>query len=114
MFGFEKNERYPNEEAIPLTILINPVIKILSEELIDGWEGCLSIPGLRGLIPRYKKIQYSGYDQDGKFLNRIAEGFHARVVQHEVDHLDGRLFVHRLKNIHSFGFEDELGEINRP
>ena len=108
MFGFEYNERYPNEKPVPFTVLINPVIETLSDEMVDGWEGCLSVPGLRGLVPRYKKIQYSGYDLERNPISRIAEGFHARVVQHECDHIDGILFPHRIKDMKFFGFEDEL------
>ena len=108
MFGFEKSERYPNEKPVPFTILINPNIEILSDERNDAWEGCLSVPGLRGLVSRYNKIEYSGFDPEGKPIYRIAEGFHARVVQHECDHLDGILFPHRLKDLKYFGFEDEL------
>lgn len=108
MFGFEKNKRYPNEKPVPFTILINPRYKILSEETVDGWEGCLSVPGLRGLISRFNKIEYSGYNLEGQLVTRTAEGFHARVVQHECDHLDGILFPHRLKDPKLFGFEDEL------
>lgn len=109
MFGFDKNERYPNESALPFTILVNPTFKVLSEKLSDGWEGCLSVPGLRGLVPRFEKIEYSGYDlMTGNFIKRMAEGFHARIIQHECDHLDGILFPQRLKDINSFGFEDEL------
>jgi peptide deformylase len=110
MFGFEYNERYPNEKPIPFTILINPVMTILSNEMIDGWEGCLSVPGLRGLVPRFRKIQYDGYDLEGNLISRIVEGFHARVVQHELDHIDGVLFPHRIKDMKFFGFEDELKE----
>ncbi len=108
MFGFEKNERYPNEEPVPFTILINPVINNLSDEMQDAWEGCLSVPGLRGLVSRYNKIEYSGFNEDGQPIKRIAEGFHARVVQHECDHLDGILYPQRLKDLRFFGFEDEL------
>ena len=108
MFGFEKNIRYPHEAPVPFTILINPVIEILSGEMIDGWEGCLSVPGLRGLVSRYQKIKYSGFDENGRTFSCIAEGFHARIVQHECDHLDGILFPHRLKDLRYFGFEDEL------
>lgn len=108
IFGFDKSERYPDQEPIPLTILINPVIKVLSDEIVDGWEGCLSVPGLRGLVPRYNKIEYSGFDPDGNRINCIAQGFHARSVQHECDHLDGILYPQRLKNLRFFGFEDEL------
>lgn len=108
MFGFESNPRYPDEQPIPFTVLINPVIEILSDELEDGWEGCLSIPGLRGLVPRYKKIRYQGYDLDQQPITRVAEGFHARVLQHECDHLDGILYPRRINDLRFFGFEDEL------
>lgn len=111
LFGFESNPRYPDEEHIPLTVLINPEIRPLSDERVDGWEGCLSLPGLRGLVPRYKKIQYHGYDLQGKRITRTADDFHARVVQHECDHLDGILYPHRMKNLQYFGFEDELAEL---
>ena len=114
MFGFESNERYPNEKPIPFTVLINPIIEILSDEIVDGWEGCLSVPGLRGFVPRYKKIKYSGYDPEGNPVSRIAEGFHARVVQHEYDHIDGILFPRRIKDMKLFGFEDELKDIIWP
>ena len=108
MFGFEKNKRYPHAKPIPFTILINPIIKVLSSEMNDDWEGCLSVPGLRGLVSRYNQIEDSGYDPDGHYITRFAEGFHARVVQHECDHLDGILFPQRLKDMRFFGFEDEL------
>lgn len=108
MFGFAGSKRYPNEQPVPFTILINPEYQILSHELVDGWEGCLSVPGLRGLVPRYKKIEYRGYDPEGKLITRIAEDFHARIIQHECDHLDGVLFPYRLKDIRAFGYEDEL------
>lgn len=110
MFGFEKNKRYPNEKPVPFTILINPVYQIISDVLVDGWEGCLSVPGLRGLVPRYKKIEYSGYTPDGKLITRNAADFHARIIQHECDHLDGVLFPYRLKDIQFFGYEDEFGD----
>ena len=112
MFGFEKSERYPGKDSIPFTVLINPTITFLSEETTDDWEGCLSIPGLRGLVPRYKKIKYDGYDIHGNFIMRIAEDFHARVVQHEYDHLDGILFPQRMKDMRSFSYEDELVKMN--
>ena len=108
MFGFEDNERYPHEESVPFTILINPIIKILSNETTNAWEGCLSIPGLRGLVPRYNHIHYAGYDAKGQFFSREAIGFHARMVQHECDHLDGILFPQRIKDMRYFGFEDEI------
>lgn len=108
MFGFEENTRYPDADSVPFTILINPTIKILSDELVDGWEGCLSVPGLRGLVPRFNHIEYSGYDHTGQLITRQVEGFHARVVQHELDHLDGILYPQRIKDLRFFGFEDEL------
>ena len=108
MFGFEFSTRYPNEKPVPLTVLINPVIETLSEKMIEDWEGCLSIPGLRGLVPRYENIRYKGFDLEGKPIDRVVDGFHARVVQHECDHIDGVLFPHRMKDLTSFGFEDEL------
>lgn len=108
IFGFEKSERYPNEAPVPFTILINPVIEILSDEMIDGWEGCLSVPGLRGLVPRYQKIKYTGFDLHQNLIERIAENFHARIIQHECDHLDGILFPRIIKDMRNFGFEDEI------
>lgn len=108
MFGFDISKRYPGEESIPLTVLINPVIKPLSENMEDGWEGCLSVPGLRGVVSRYDHIEYSGYDLEGNPISKVAEGFHARVVQHECDHIDGVLFPYRIKDMKFFGFEDEL------
>lgn len=114
MFGFEQNARYPNEKPVPFTVLINPEIKVLSNEMLDGWEGCLSVPGLRGLISRYKKIEYSGFNMEGNKISQIAEGFHARVLQHECDHLDGILFPHKLKSLQYFGFEDELKDLIWP
>lgn len=114
LFGFESNPRYPDEKPVPLTLLINPEIEVLSNELVDGWEGCLSVTGLRGLVPRYHQIRYQGYDEQGQLITQIAEGFHARVVQHECDHLDGILFPERIKNLKNFGFEDELKEIIWP
>lgn len=108
IFGFEKSERYPNEAPVPFTILINPVIEILSDEMIDGWEGCLSVPGLRGLVSRYQKIKYMGFDLNQNTIERYASNFHARIIQHECDHLDGILFPRRIKDIRYFGFEDEI------
>lgn len=108
MFGFEKSIRYPNEAPVSFTILINPVIEILSDEMIDGWEGCLSVPGLRGLVPRYQKIKYTGFDLEKNPIERIVEGFHARIIQHECDHLEGILFPLRIKDMRHFGFEEEI------
>ena len=108
IFGFESSARYPDEKPVPFTVLINPVIEFLSDEMLDGWEGCLSVPGLRGLVPRFRQIRYSGVDLEGNAFTRVAEGFHARIVQHECDHLDGILFPQRIKDMRFFGFEDEL------
>jgi len=110
IFGFEKNQRYPKEDAVPFTVLINPVMEPLSDEMVEDWEGCLSIPGLRGMVPRYKKIKYSGYDAEGNFFSRKVKDFHARVVQHELDHIAGTLYVHQMKNMRTLGFEDLLRE----
>lgn len=108
IFGFDNNKRYQNEAPIPFTALINPVIEVLSNEMSDAWEGCLSVPGLRGLVPRYINIKYHGFDIDGKVISRSAKNFHARVVQHECDHLDGILFPQRIQDMRYFGFEDEF------
>jgi len=108
VFGFEHSARYPNEEPVPMTILINPQIEIIDATLLDGWEGCLSVPGIRGLVPRCKKIKYTGLDADGKKIARIAENFHARVVQHEMDHIDGILYPQKIADMKNFGFEDVL------
>jgi peptide deformylase len=111
IFGFEHSPRYPNEKPVPPTILINPIIEFLSDEMIDRFEGCLSVPGLRGLVPRYNKIKYTGFDPEGNPISRVAEGFHARMVQHETDHLDGILFPERIKDLRYFGYEDELERV---
>ncbi len=111
MFGFESNKRYSKEQAIPFTVLINPTIEFLSEEMVDGWEGCLSVPGLRGLVPRYQHIRYQGYDIEGQHIVRTVDAFHARVVQHEYDHLEGILYPQRIKDLRFFGFEEELVNI---
>ena len=108
IFGVDRNPRYPDAEPVPMTVLINPEIEILTDEMDDGWEGCLSVPGLRGLVPRYTRLRYRGVDQHGKRFEREAHGFHARVVQHECDHLDGILYPMRLKDIRSFGYEEAL------
>ena len=108
IFGFEHNERYPDAPAVPLTVLCNPVITPLSDEMEDGWEGCLSVPGMRGEVPRYSRIRYSGFDPQGKPIEREAEGFHARVVQHECDHLIGRLYPSRIRDFSRFGFTEVL------
>ncbi|MBL1259546.1 MAG: peptide deformylase [Thiotrichaceae bacterium] len=108
VFGLAANPRYPEEESIPMTVLVNPRIEPLSDQVEDGWEGCLSVPGLRGLVSRYTYIRYSGFDQFGGKIEREVRGFHARVVQHECDHLDGVLYPQRMTNMRAFGFEDEL------
>ncbi|MET0378982.1 MAG: peptide deformylase [Spongiibacteraceae bacterium] len=108
IFGFENNARYPDAPAVPKTILINPVLTPLDDEQVDGWEGCLSVPGMRGLVPRYRRLRYTGFDPSGKPVDRIAEDFHARVVQHECDHLDGVLYPMRIRDMTRFGFNEEL------
>ena len=108
IFGFESSPRYPDAVPVPQTILINPVITPLSEEEEAGWEGCLSVPGLRGEVPRYTKIRYQGFDQHGAAIDRVAEGFHARVVQHECDHLWGVLYPQRIRDMTRFGFLEVL------
>ncbi|MBO9826664.1 peptide deformylase [Xanthomonas sp. A2111] len=108
VFGFERSARYPDAPPVPRTALANVEIEPLSDELEDGWEGCLSIPGLRAVIPRYRHIRYRGVLPDGTPLQREAEGFHARVVQHEHDHLIGRLYPSRIRDFDRFGFEDVL------
>lgn len=108
IFGLERNPRYPDAEPVPLTILVNPLIEPLSEETIDGWEGCLSVPGLRGKARRFKHIRYTGFDAKGNRIERVVEDFHARVVQHECDHLDGILYPQRMHDMTEFGFQDEL------
>lgn len=102
------NPRYPEAPAIPFTVLINPELSPLSEEMEAGWEGCLSLPGLRGLVPRYKRLRYRGFDQYGRTIDRTVEGFHARVVQHETDHLRGILYPMRMPDMSRFGFTDVL------
>lgn len=108
IFGFERNERYPEAPPVPMTVLINPVITPLSDELADGWEGCLSVPGLRGVVPRYTRLRYTGFDAKGQPIDREAEGFHARVVQHECDHLIGRLYPTRMTDLTKLGFTSVL------
>jgi peptide deformylase len=108
VFGFESNARYPEADAVPETILINPVIEPLGDAMQDGWEGCLSVPGLRGLVPRFERVRYRGFDEGGVALEREVDGFHARVVQHECDHLDGILYPMRVRDFRTFGFTDVL------
>lgn len=108
VFGVKKNVRYPDAEDVPYTVLINPVVKPLTKETEEDWEGCLSVPGMRGMVPRFSKIDYQGYDQYGNFINRSVDGFHARVVQHECDHLQGILYPMRITDFRTFGFTDVL------
>ncbi|MBP0634149.1 peptide deformylase [Cupriavidus sp. AcVe19-6a] len=108
IFGFDRNPRYPDAPMVPKTVLMNPVLEMLSDELEDGWEGCLSVPGLRGVVPRHVRLKYSGYDLMGNRIERVAEGFHARVVQHECDHLQGILYPMRIKDFSRFGFTEIL------
>jgi peptide deformylase len=108
IFGFERNERYPEAPPVPLTVLLNPVITPLSDEMVKGWEGCLSVPGLRGEVPRHARIRYTGVDVAGRPIEREAEGFHARVVQHECDHLIGRLYPTRMSDLTKLGFTSVL------
>jgi len=108
IFGIEKNPRYPDVEPVPTTVLINPVITPLSDEKKAGWEGCLSVPDYRGLVERYTKIRYTGFDENGVRIDRVVSDFHAIVVQHEVDHLDGILYPQRIKDMTKFGLLEEL------
>ncbi|MGZ8982145.1 MAG: peptide deformylase [Burkholderiaceae bacterium] len=112
IFGYAdpgaRNPRYPDADPVPQTVLINPVLEPLTEETEEGWEGCLSVPGLRGVVPRVRRLRYGGYGLDGRRFERIAEGFHARVVQHECDHLDGILYPMRVQDFSRFGFTDVL------
>lgn len=108
IFGFDHNARYPDVDPVPFTVLINPEITPLGTEREDGWEGCLSVPGMRGLVPRYTRIRYRGCDASGAPIDRTVAGFHARVVQHECDHLDGILYPQRIEDLRAFGFIEEL------
>lgn len=108
IFGFEKNQRYPDADEVPFTILLNPTLTPITDEQEEGWEGCLSVPGLRGMVPRYTQLRYQGMDPFGKTIDRTVSGFHARVVQHECDHLEGILYPMRIKDFSSFGFTDVL------
>jgi peptide deformylase len=108
VFGFQRNVRYPEAPPVPMTVLINPVITPLDEAVEEGWEGCLSVPGLRGIVPRYTRIRYTGVDMQGQAIEREAEGFHARVVQHECDHLIGRLYPTRMTDLSKLGFTSVL------
>jgi len=108
IFGFDKNQRYPDADEVPFTILINPQLTPLSDEMEEDWEGCLSVPGLRGKVPRYVRLRYQGFDQFGNVIDREVGGFHARVVQHECDHLQGILYPMRIRDFRSFGFTEIL------
>jgi len=108
IFGVEANPRYPDAEAVPYTELVNPVLTPLGDEEEDGWEGCLSVPGFRGVVPRFTRLRYEGFDPQGTPIRREVDGFHARVVQHETDHLDGILYPQRIRDMRKFGFTDIL------
>jgi peptide deformylase len=108
IFGLEFNPRYPQAEPVPATVLVNPELHPIGTEMEEGWEGCLSVPGLRGLVKRYQHLRYTGFDRQGQPIDRTVSGFHARVVQHECDHLDGILYPMRLADIRLLGFEDAL------
>jgi peptide deformylase len=108
IFGVHANARYPDVEDVPDTVLINPVITPLGDEMEEGWEGCLSVPGMRGAVPRYKRLRYRGLDENGNAFERDVAAFHARVVQHEVDHLDGILYPMRMRDLSKFGFSEAL------
>jgi peptide deformylase len=108
IFGVAHNPRYPDAEEVPDTVLINPVLTPLSDELEEDWEGCLSVPGLRGMVPRHTRLRYQGYDEKGNSIDRSVSGFHARVVQHECDHLMGILYPMRIRDFSKFGFVETL------
>ena len=108
IFGVDHNPRYPDAEEVPFTVLVNPKITMLTRDVEEDWEGCLSVPGMRGIVPRYTKLRYSGFDIEGNPIERVADGFHARVVQHECDHLDGILYPQRMKDLSRFGFIEEM------
>ena len=108
IFGVGANPRYPDAEEVPYTVLVNPELTPLDEEMEEGWEGCLSVPGMRGVVPRYSRLRYTGFDQYGNRIDRTVSGFHARVVQHECDHLDGILYPMRIRDFSRFGFTEVL------
>ncbi len=108
IFGFERNARYPEAPPVPPTVLVNPLVTPLANEMVEGWEGCLSVPGLRGVVPRHARIRYRGWDQKGALIEREVDGFHARVVQHECDHLIGRLYPTRMTDLTKLGFTEVL------
>ena len=108
IFGVGANPRYPDAEEVPYTVLINPILEPIGDVMEDGWEGCLSVPGMRGVVARHAKLRYRGFDQFGTAIDRTASGFHARVVQHETDHLLGILYPMRIRDLRQFGFNEEL------
>lgn len=108
IFGVDRNPRYPDAEVVPYTVLVNPELRAVDDEVEEGWEGCLSVPGMRGLVPRYKRLHYRGFDQYGNAIERTVSDFHARVVQHEVDHLHGVLYPMRIRDMRNFGYTEEL------
>lgn len=108
IFGVGSNPRYPDAEQVPYTVLINPVLSPVGDAMDDGWEGCLSVPGMRGVVSRFTRLHYTGFDQYGQSIDRLVSGFHARVVQHECDHLDGILYPMRIQDLTNFGFADVL------
>lgn len=108
IFGVGKNPRYPQAEEVPYTVLINPTLAPIDDVMDEGWEGCLSVPGMRGLVPRYRQLRYQGFDQHGERIDRTVRDFHARVVQHEVDHLLGILYPMRIRDLRNFGFNETL------
>ena len=108
IFGVGHNPRYPDAEQVPYTVLINPVLKAIGDDIEDGWEGCLSVPGMRGVVPRFTRLHYTGFDQYSQPIDRLVSGFHARVVQHECDHLDGILYPMRIQDLTRFGYTDVL------
>ena len=108
IFGVSRNPRYPDAEEVPDTVLINPVITPIGSEMEEAWEGCLSVPAMRGVVPRYTQLRYQGFDESGAPIDRSVAGFHARVVQHECDHLDGILYPMRIRDLSQFGFVDVL------
>lgn len=112
LFGFDKNPRYPNEAAVPKTILINPVVTALTEAEDEYWEGCLSVPGIRGLVSRPTRIRYTGYTAEATLIEKSVSGFHARVVQHEYDHLNGMLFPYRIQDPRKLAYTDELDKLS--
>ena len=108
IFGVGSNPRYPDAEQVPYTVLINPTLSFIGDEIESDWEGCLSVPGMRGIVPRYTRLHYKGFDQYGNAIDRLVSGFHARVVQHECDHLSGILYPMRITDLSQFGYTDVL------